>query len=211
MHTSIHINFGHSCFGFFYRSPTDHKKTFVKRLIALPGDWVQVPESSEILKIPEGHCWVEGDNAACSLDSRSFGFSDRQLLGAFIEGLKPKIKGEVKVRQPRTVKAVIAFARIQEKRLNQDAQRMRTTPRLTAYEPPSASRYPLLPKILTSSSGFDSREGDSCDLATPTNKPSGKKEGYRENFTTLIYFVTDYLPFQVRFIQLLNLLSALCI
>ncbi|KAJ8504710.1 hypothetical protein OPV22_005596 [Ensete ventricosum] len=104
-----------------FKSPTDHKKTFVKRLIALPGDWVQVPESSEILKIPEGHCWVEG------------------------------------------------------------------------------------------SSGFDSREGDSCDLATPTNKPSGKKEGYRENFTTLIYFVTDYLPFQVRFIQLLNLLSALCI
>ncbi|XP_009401841.2 uncharacterized protein LOC103985754 isoform X1 [Musa acuminata AAA Group] len=104
-----------------FKSPTDHKQNFVKRLIALPGDWVQVPESSEILKIPEGHCWVEG------------------------------------------------------------------------------------------SSGFDSREGDSCDLATPTNKPSGKKEGYRENFTTLIYFVTDYLPFQVRFIQLLNLQSALCI
>ncbi|RWW45081.1 hypothetical protein BHE74_00049103 [Ensete ventricosum] len=76
--------------------------------------------------------------------------SDRQLLGTFIEGLKPKIKGEVKVRQPRTVKAVIAFARIQEKRLNQDAQRIRTTSRLTAYEPPSASRHPLLPKILTS-------------------------------------------------------------
>ncbi|URE02671.1 Mitochondrial inner membrane protease subunit, partial [Musa troglodytarum] len=98
-----------------FKSPTDHKQTFVKRLIALPGDWVQVPESSEILKIPEGHCWVEG------------------------------------------------------------------------------------------SSGFDSREGDTCDLATPTNKPSGKKEGYRENFTALIYFVTDYLLFQARFIQLLNL------
>lgn len=45
----------------------------MKRLIALPGDWIQVPESSEILRIPEGHCWVEGDNAACSWDSRSFG------------------------------------------------------------------------------------------------------------------------------------------
>nr|XP_009401843.1 PREDICTED: mitochondrial inner membrane protease subunit 2-like isoform X3 [Musa acuminata subsp. malaccensis] len=63
-----------------FKSPTDHKQNFVKRLIALPGDWVQVPESSEILKIPEGHCWVEGDNAACSLDSRSFGFVPLGLI-----------------------------------------------------------------------------------------------------------------------------------
>ncbi|XP_072975692.1 uncharacterized protein [Typha angustifolia] len=56
-----------------FKSPYDHKRIFVKRLIALPGDWIQVPESSEILKIPEGHCWVEGDNANSSWDSRSFG------------------------------------------------------------------------------------------------------------------------------------------
>nr|CAD1835805.1 unnamed protein product [Ananas comosus var. bracteatus] len=56
-----------------FKCPSDHKQIFVKRLIALPGDWIQVPESSEILRIPEGHCWVEGDNAACSWDSRSFG------------------------------------------------------------------------------------------------------------------------------------------
>lgn len=56
-----------------YRAPDNHKRNLVKRLIALPGQWIQIPESSEMLKIPEGHCWVEGDNSACSLDSRSFG------------------------------------------------------------------------------------------------------------------------------------------
>ncbi|KAJ0970268.1 hypothetical protein J5N97_023145 [Dioscorea zingiberensis] len=56
-----------------FKAPDNHKKIFVKRLIALPGEWIQIPESSEMLKIPEGHCWVEGDNSACSLDSRFFG------------------------------------------------------------------------------------------------------------------------------------------
>lgn len=55
------------------RCPSNHKELFVKRLIALPGEWMQLPGSPEIIKIPEGHCWVEGDNAARSWDSRSFG------------------------------------------------------------------------------------------------------------------------------------------
>jgi inner membrane protease subunit 2 len=45
----------------------------VKRLIALQGDWVTVPGTYEILQVPKGHCWVEGDNGEISLDSKSFG------------------------------------------------------------------------------------------------------------------------------------------
>nr|CAB3497074.1 unnamed protein product [Digitaria exilis] len=56
-----------------FKCPSNHKELFVKRLIALPGEWVQLPGSPKVTKIPEGHCWVEGDNAARSLDSRSFG------------------------------------------------------------------------------------------------------------------------------------------
>ncbi|RZR91107.1 hypothetical protein BHM03_00019157 [Ensete ventricosum] len=47
--------------------------------------------------------------------------------------------------------AAISFARIQEEWLNQDARRMRTTPRLAAYKPliPSNPSQPSLPKKLT--------------------------------------------------------------
>ncbi|XP_006653159.1 mitochondrial inner membrane protease subunit 2-like isoform X2 [Oryza brachyantha] len=55
-----------------FRSPTEHRSLVVKRLIALPGDWIQVPAAQEIRQIPEGHCWVEGDSP-CSRDSRSYG------------------------------------------------------------------------------------------------------------------------------------------
>ncbi|KAG8037236.1 hypothetical protein GUJ93_ZPchr0023g33389 [Zizania palustris] len=57
-----------------FRSPRDHENLVVQRLIALPGDWIQVPELQEIRQIPEGHCWVEGEHSASiSWDSRSFG------------------------------------------------------------------------------------------------------------------------------------------
>ncbi|KAL2480458.1 Protein root UVB sensitive 5 [Abeliophyllum distichum] len=56
-----------------FRSPSNHKQKNVKRITALPGDWVDVSSSFDTVMIPEGHCWVEGDNPACSMDSRSFG------------------------------------------------------------------------------------------------------------------------------------------
>ncbi|XP_051182856.1 uncharacterized protein [Lolium perenne] len=56
-----------------FKCPSDHKRDFVKRLIALPGEWIRIPVSQEIIKVPAGHCWVEGDNADRSWDSRSFG------------------------------------------------------------------------------------------------------------------------------------------
>jgi len=55
------------------RSPTYHRRRSVQRLIALPGDWIQIPEKREIRQVPDGHCWVEGDNAGHSWDSRHYG------------------------------------------------------------------------------------------------------------------------------------------
>ncbi|RRT65475.1 hypothetical protein B296_00023437 [Ensete ventricosum] len=59
--------------------------------------------------------------------------------------------------------AIIAFARIQEERLNQDARRMRTTPRPTTYKPlvPSTPSRPSLPKKLT---GEELRDRSAKDL-----------------------------------------------
>ncbi|EES10418.2 hypothetical protein SORBI_3006G016800, partial [Sorghum bicolor] len=56
-----------------FRSPTYHRRRSVQRLIALPGDWIQIPEKREIRQVPDGHCWVEGDNAGHSWDSRHYG------------------------------------------------------------------------------------------------------------------------------------------
>ncbi|XP_037482663.1 mitochondrial inner membrane protease subunit 2-like isoform X2 [Triticum dicoccoides] len=56
-----------------FLSPADHRSRTIKRLIGLPGDWISVPDKEEIRQIPDGHCWVEGDNGSASWDSRSYG------------------------------------------------------------------------------------------------------------------------------------------
>ncbi|GKV21965.1 hypothetical protein SLEP1_g31881 [Rubroshorea leprosula] len=56
-----------------FSSPENYKQKLIKRIIGLPGDWVAVPHSYDVVRVPEGHCWVEGDNSANSKDSRSLG------------------------------------------------------------------------------------------------------------------------------------------
>ncbi|XP_047323637.1 mitochondrial inner membrane protease subunit 2 [Impatiens glandulifera] len=56
-----------------FSSPTDHTRKIVKRIMALPGDWVGNPRAYDAVRVPEGHCWVLGDNSASSLDSRTYG------------------------------------------------------------------------------------------------------------------------------------------
>lgn len=53
------------------RSPQRPRERIVKRLIGIEGDWLMAEGHSEIIRVPEGHCWIEGDNTGDSVDSAS--------------------------------------------------------------------------------------------------------------------------------------------
>eukprot|EP00903_Cladosiphon_okamuranus_P018222 g16761.t1 len=57
-----------------FRNPFDPNERMVKRLIGVDGDWVR-PRGNRhsVLRVPEGCCWVEGDNHGVSEDSNQFG------------------------------------------------------------------------------------------------------------------------------------------
>ncbi|XP_042516871.1 mitochondrial inner membrane protease subunit 2-like isoform X1 [Macadamia integrifolia] len=86
-----------------FRSLINHKEKHMKRIIALPGDWIRIPHSYDALKIPEGQCWVEGDNSDSSLDSRSFGPIPLGLVEGRVTHIiwPPQRVGEVERRIPR--------------------------------------------------------------------------------------------------------------
>ncbi|XP_055528681.1 mitochondrial inner membrane protease subunit 2 isoform X1 [Wyeomyia smithii] len=55
-------------------SPKDPGQKIIKRVVGLQGDIIatmgyKVP----FVKVPEGHCWIEGDHTGNSLDSNTFG------------------------------------------------------------------------------------------------------------------------------------------
>ncbi|RUS82122.1 hypothetical protein EGW08_010096 [Elysia chlorotica] len=55
-------------------SPKNPSEWLIKRVVALEGDQVKAAGCfEESVDIPRGHCWVEGDNRLCSLDSNNFG------------------------------------------------------------------------------------------------------------------------------------------
>lgn len=55
------------------RSPTDPKSIITKRVLALPGDTIKPLRKKDPVAVPEGHVWVEGDEAFHSRDSNAFG------------------------------------------------------------------------------------------------------------------------------------------
>ncbi|XP_044477849.1 mitochondrial inner membrane protease subunit 2-like [Mangifera indica] len=56
-----------------FRSPRNHKQKHVKRIVGSPGDWIGTHSSYDVLKVPDGHCWVERDNPSSSMESRTYG------------------------------------------------------------------------------------------------------------------------------------------
>lgn len=76
-----------------YTHPIFANKAGCKRVIGMPGDFVSVVTpgrlqddegvedvddkwarvKEQVVQVPEGHCWVAGDNLEWSRDSRSFG------------------------------------------------------------------------------------------------------------------------------------------
>ncbi|ETN61264.1 mitochondrial inner membrane protease subunit 2 [Anopheles darlingi] len=55
-------------------SPKDPNQKIIKRVVALQGDVIAtLGYKIPYVKVPEGHCWVEGDHTGNSLDSNTFG------------------------------------------------------------------------------------------------------------------------------------------
>ncbi|XP_055837679.1 mitochondrial inner membrane protease subunit 2 [Episyrphus balteatus] len=55
-------------------SPKDPDQKIIKRIVGLEGDVVStLGYKTDVVRIPEGHCWVEGDHMGNSLDSNTFG------------------------------------------------------------------------------------------------------------------------------------------
>lgn len=61
-----------------YKIPFDPSSLGIKRVIGMPGDYVSISSPGEldedhVMQVPEGHCWIAGDNLTVSRDSRLFG------------------------------------------------------------------------------------------------------------------------------------------
>lgn len=50
-----------------------HGSRIIKRVAALGGDKIKSSSKYGNVVIPQGHCWLEGDNSRLSFDSKSFG------------------------------------------------------------------------------------------------------------------------------------------
>ncbi|PHH93361.1 hypothetical protein CDD83_5915 [Cordyceps sp. RAO-2017] len=61
-----------------YKIPIFAADNGVKRVVGMPGDYVSLgtpgePGEDRMIRVPEGHCWIVGDNLPASRDSRHFG------------------------------------------------------------------------------------------------------------------------------------------
>ncbi|RWV98633.1 hypothetical protein GW17_00038502 [Ensete ventricosum] len=105
-----------------------------------------------------------------SISNQTENWSEKKLLGTFIMGLKPEIRGEVKARQLYTLMAVISFARIQEEQLNHEVWRTRVAARPAMPRPTTPSttiQAPTLKKLTRD----ELRERSTKELCWHCNEP----------------------------------------
>lgn len=57
------------------------------------------------------------------LANRTCDWLERQLIGTFVEGLRPNIRREVKTYRPQVIVAAFSFARVQEEKISDEACR----------------------------------------------------------------------------------------
>lgn len=55
------------------QSPEATPSVLIKRVVGLPGDVIKLRHGEGMHYVPEGHCWLQGDNKATSRDSDAFG------------------------------------------------------------------------------------------------------------------------------------------
>jgi len=77
-----------------FDSVIDPDEKVIKRVIGLEGDYVlrDTPgsDSDQMIQIPQGHCWVVGDNLPASRDSRTWGPMPMALIkGKIIAKIVP--------------------------------------------------------------------------------------------------------------------------
>jgi len=61
-------------------NPRNPSEKLIKRMVAVEGDQVTHGNSDDVVVIPRGHVWVEGDNPKHSIDSRMFGAVPKGLI-----------------------------------------------------------------------------------------------------------------------------------
>jgi len=71
------------------RHPAMVGERVVKRVVGLAGDWVQEggEDGQSCVLVPQGHCYLSGDNEPYSLDSRHYGPVPLALLVGKVVGV----------------------------------------------------------------------------------------------------------------------------